>query len=205
MLFRSAGDGGGGAGQNERLDSAPERPGEDAVAGRHRRDRQSRKGALDTAARMSPSDPAVLSTQGRLARARGQNKLAVDLLQQFFVGHLRIVRLAVTVAKLREMKLRFQHMQEQVSGLTAEAGRTLRVFRDFYESKGWLVGKVSMKDWRASARKWVRENAANPFGNGNGKANGNGHSKTTGNGRSRGLTAEDVFSAESLARGSKQH
>ena len=38
--------------------------------------------ALGTAARMSPSDPAVLSTQGRLARARGQNKLAVDLLQQ---------------------------------------------------------------------------------------------------------------------------
>lgn len=40
------------------------------------------------------------------------------------------------VAKLREMKLRFQHMQEQVSGLTAEAGRTLRVFRDFYDARG---------------------------------------------------------------------
>ena len=40
-------------------------------------------------------------------------------------------------------------------------------FFDFYESKGWLVGKVSMKDWRASARKWVRENAANGR-NGNG-------------------------------------
>lgn len=48
------------------------------------------------------------------------------------------------IAKLRDMKLRFQHMQEQVSGLTAEAGRTLRVFRDFYESKGKAeaIGKV---------------------------------------------------------------
>lgn len=48
------------------------------------------------------------------------------------------------VAKLREMKLRFQHMQEQVSGLTAEAGRTLRVFRDFYENKGKAeaLGKI---------------------------------------------------------------
>ena len=48
------------------------------------------------------------------------------------------------IANLREMKLRFQHMQEQVSGLTAEAGRTLRVFRDFYESKGKAeaIGKV---------------------------------------------------------------
>jgi hypothetical protein len=42
-------------------------------------------------------------------------------------------------------------------------------FFDFYESKGWLVGKVSMKDWRASARKWVRENHANGKGNSNGR------------------------------------
>lgn len=59
-------------------------------------------------------------------------------------------------------------------------------FFDFYESKGWLVGKVSMKDWRASARKWVRENQSNGKGNGNGSAH-------RGSGK-RGLTAEDVFS-----------
>jgi hypothetical protein len=48
------------------------------------------------------------------------------------------------IAKLRDMKLRFQHMQEQVSGLTAEAGRTLGVFRDFYANKGKAeaLGKV---------------------------------------------------------------
>jgi len=45
-------------------------------------------------------------------------------------------------------------------------------FFDFYESKGWLVGKTSMKDWRASARKWVRENASN------GKAINNGRRTT---------------------------
>ena len=43
-------------------------------------------------------------------------------------------------------------------------------FFDFYESKGWVVGKVSMKDWRASARKWVRENQTNGKVNGNGRA-----------------------------------
>lgn len=57
-------------------------------------------------------------------------------------------------------------------------------FFDFYESKGWLVGKVSMKDWRASARRWVRENA-------NG-GNGNGHAAARNTGR-RGLTADQVF------------
>lgn len=31
-------------------------------------------------------------------------------------------------------------------------------FIDFYESKGWLVGKAKMKDWRASVRTWESKN-----------------------------------------------
>lgn len=29
-------------------------------------------------------------------------------------------------------------------------------FVDFYESKGWMVGKNKMKDWRAAVRNWAR-------------------------------------------------
>ena len=29
-------------------------------------------------------------------------------------------------------------------------------FWDFYESKGWMVGKTPMKDWKACVRNWVR-------------------------------------------------
>lgn len=29
-------------------------------------------------------------------------------------------------------------------------------FVDFYESKGWLIGKNRMKDWRAAVRNWAR-------------------------------------------------
>lgn len=29
-------------------------------------------------------------------------------------------------------------------------------FVDFYESKGWMVGKNKMKDWKAAVRNWVR-------------------------------------------------
>ena len=29
-------------------------------------------------------------------------------------------------------------------------------FIDFYESKGWMVGKNKMKDWRAAVRTWER-------------------------------------------------
>lgn len=36
-------------------------------------------------------------------------------------------------------------------------------FVDYYESKGWLVGKTPMKDWRAAVRTWERGNT--PRGN----------------------------------------
>ena len=36
-------------------------------------------------------------------------------------------------------------------GYSIEAER----FVDFYASKGWLVGKSPMKDWRAAVRNWV--------------------------------------------------
>ena len=32
-------------------------------------------------------------------------------------------------------------------------------FVDFYASKGWLVGKSKMKDWRAAVRSWERSDA----------------------------------------------
>ena len=31
-------------------------------------------------------------------------------------------------------------------------------FVDFYESKGWYVGKNLMKDWKAAVRNWERNN-----------------------------------------------
>lgn len=31
-------------------------------------------------------------------------------------------------------------------------------FIDFYQSKGWMVGKTKMKDWKAAARRWNRQN-----------------------------------------------
>ena len=31
-------------------------------------------------------------------------------------------------------------------------------FMDYYESKGWLIGKSKMKDWKAAVRTWERRN-----------------------------------------------
>ena len=33
-------------------------------------------------------------------------------------------------------------------------------FVDFYEAKGWMVGKNKMKDWRAAVRNWERNRAS---------------------------------------------
>lgn len=30
-------------------------------------------------------------------------------------------------------------------------------FMDFYESKGWMVGKNKMKDWKAAIRNWMKD------------------------------------------------
>jgi hypothetical protein len=38
------------------------------------------------------------------------------------------------------------------------------VFNDYYASNGWKVGKNAMKDWKATARNWVRRATPLPAG-----------------------------------------
>ena len=47
---------------------------------------------------------------------------------------------------------------QQVREYAAEKGYILDAdrFVDFYECKGWMVGKNKMKDWKAAARNWAR-------------------------------------------------
>lgn len=42
------------------------------------------------------------------------------------------------------------YCDERKNGVDPEA------FFDFYESKGWYVGRNAMKDWRAAVRTWER-------------------------------------------------
>lgn len=52
---------------------------------------------------------------------------------------------------------------ENVIGYCQEKGLILDAqrFIDFYESKGWMIGKNKMKDWKAAVRNWARqENSA---------------------------------------------
>ena len=54
---------------------------------------------------------------------------------------------------------------EQVQDYCRERGNNIDAerFIDFYESKGWMVGKNKMEDWKASVRTWEkRENKSAP-------------------------------------------
>lgn len=49
---------------------------------------------------------------------------------------------------------------EEVESYAKEIGFDVNAqyFIDYYESKGWVVGKSPMKDWKASLRTWKRNN-----------------------------------------------
>jgi hypothetical protein len=60
---------------------------------------------------------------------------------------------------------------EQIKEYCKERNNTVdgETFFDFYESKGWLVGKTKMKDWKAAVRNWERSDNTGKSGNFTGK------------------------------------
>lgn len=53
---------------------------------------------------------------------------------------------------------------EEVRDYCIERGNSIdpEAFIDFYESKGWMVGKNKMKDWKACVRTWEKHEKSKP-------------------------------------------
>ena len=53
---------------------------------------------------------------------------------------------------------------EEVKGYCQERGNSVdpQAFIDFYTSKGWKIGKETMKDWQAAVRTWERRETPAP-------------------------------------------
>ena len=53
---------------------------------------------------------------------------------------------------------------EEVSAYCLERGNSVDPdsFVSFYESKGWMIGKNKMKDWKAAVRTWERSEKSRP-------------------------------------------
>ena len=65
--------------------------------------------------------------------------------------------------KTKEKRLRFTPPTiEEVSAYCKERKNNVDALKwhDFYKSKGWMVGKNKMKDWKACVRTWERNNKA---------------------------------------------
>ena len=99
------------------------------------------------------------SAAGRLGMARrwGDNNVITPLLQsnstvitskvKESLEKVATKRTAFVAPSLQEVK---DYISEK--GYTVDAQR----FIDFYEAKGWMIGKNKMKDWRAAVRTWMR-------------------------------------------------
>lgn len=60
---------------------------------------------------------------------------------------------------VREPAKKFQKPTiEQIRDYCVEAGKNIdpEAFFDFYEAKGWVVGRSPMKDWKAAVRNWAK-------------------------------------------------
>lgn len=84
----------------------------------------------------------------------GENDNAKPMLSQNSIDKNRIVENSIDKSNrfipptLEEVK---EYCKERNNNVNPER------FIDFYESKGWLVGKSKMKDWKASVRTWERD------------------------------------------------
>lgn len=55
------------------------------------------------------------------------------------------------------MAMELQHWPSSPS-VASYAATEARKFVNFYQSKGWMVGKNKMKDWHAAVRGWLARN-----------------------------------------------
>lgn len=66
---------------------------------------------------------------------------------------------AIREDKRREKNIFIAPTHQEVLQYCLERNNNVDVdkFIDFYESKGWMVGKNKMKDWKASVRTWEKD------------------------------------------------
>ena len=104
------------------------------------------------------------SAAGRLGMARrwGDNNVITPLLQSnstVITSKVKECKVKESLEKVATKRTAFvapslQEVKDYISekGYTVDAQR----FIDFYEAKGWMIGKNKMKDWRAAVRTWMR-------------------------------------------------
>lgn len=119
--------------------------------------------------RYKPTDymeeKSMLGLKQNKAYTLDEEQMVTKCIQDVAIGKVREDKVSVaegSVGEKREEKTkRFtpptldeveQYCLERANGIDAQT------FIDFYESKGWMIGKNKMKDWKAAVRTWERKN-----------------------------------------------
>ncbi len=82
-------------------------------------------------------------------RAAGKNSTSINTVKEQVKEQVKKNR-GFTPPNLEECMSTFKE-----AGSTTDEGEK---FFNFYTSKGWMVGKSKMKDWKAAARNWIKRN-----------------------------------------------
>lgn len=95
--------------------------------------------------------------------------LSVKTLNRIKLNKIELNRIAQTVDSLSPPSKKFNAPSlEEVKNYCKERANDVnpQKFMDFYESKGWYVGKNKMKDWKAAVRTWegTNKNSKNSAG-----------------------------------------
>lgn len=96
-------------------------------------------------------------------------------LDKVSIGEDRLIKENAASGALPASKPRFtKPTLEEIIAYCEEQGNNVdpQEFYDFYESKGWKVGREPMKDWKACVRTWERREQSNGAKPSAGKANG---------------------------------
>lgn len=99
----------------------------------------------------------VYTEQKRLLNTK-DNGSYTECIQNVNTGKVSIGKISVELGKrernfvpptIKEVE---EYIKQEEYNVDAEQ------FLNFYESKGWLVGKTKMKDWKAAVRTWNKRN-----------------------------------------------
>src|SRR5690606_12299509 len=77
------------------------------------------------------------------------------------IGKVRIGKVSKDNIETKTKSKRFiKPTVEEISAYCLERKNNVQAqkFFDYYESKGWVVGKSPMKDWKAAVRTWEKNN-----------------------------------------------
>ena len=109
-------------------------------------------------------EKSMLGVKRNKAYTLDENKMYTKCIQDVSVGKDSIGKDSIGESVRGGKAKRFiPPTVEEVESYCSERGNGIdaQSFIDFYESKGWMIGKNKMKDWKAAVRTWERSRNKN--------------------------------------------